>query len=145
MWETKLCFLRLRGSCCLRYLFSNPGQDICFSIQVLHAGSSYSANKGIWDGEKGKNVEKVQVLCCLAEILTGFKIIKFTMNTCMWPVKYSVSFLRNRMYRGIVFFGKRCLYGTCNKKVNWGSFWTECPKRLAGAAFLRRHLCCFLF
>lgn len=37
------------------------------------------------------------------------------------------------------FLGKIYLYWTCNKAVNWGSFWTECWNRHSGAAFLERY------
>lgn len=77
----------------------------------------------------------------LADLLTEFKIIKFTKNTWMWAVQDYISFLRNRKYNGIVFWGKRWFYWTCNKEVNWGSFWTEFWNRLSGAAFLKRRLC----
>ena len=74
-----MCFLSLGGGCCLKFLSSNPGQDISFPIRFLHSDGSCPANEGVWDGGKGKNVEKVHVICCLADLLTRFKM-KFTKN-----------------------------------------------------------------
>lgn len=45
---------------------------------VVPAHSCPSINEGIWVGGKDENVDKIHVICCLADLLIRFQIIKFT-------------------------------------------------------------------
>lgn len=94
-----MCFLRLGGGRCLKFLSSSPGQEIYFPRWFLHADGRYPANECVWDGTNEKNVEKIRVICCLSDLLTRSKI-KFTKNISMWAIKDCVSFLRNTKYSG---------------------------------------------
>lgn len=91
-------------------------------------------------GGKGENVDKIHVICCLADLLTRFQIIKFTRSILIWTIACWISFLRNTKYSGFwigFFVGRSWLYRTFHKEVNWGSFWTKHWNRLSGAAFLK--------
>lgn len=45
-----MCFLSLGSGCFLKFLSSNPGQDICIPVWFLRIDGSYSVNEAIWDG-----------------------------------------------------------------------------------------------
>lgn len=47
-----MCFLSLGSGCFLKFLSSNPGQDICIPVWFLHIDGSYPVNEAIWDGEE---------------------------------------------------------------------------------------------